>query len=43
MALSWLKRTYAKIKRWFDEQEEEMNRWREEDPDSYFAFMEEQR
>jgi len=42
MALNGLKRICAKIESWLNECEEEMNQWRKEDPDSYFAFMEEQ-
>jgi len=43
MALSWLKRICVKIKRWLDENEEVMRQWHDEDPDGYYAAMEEQR
>jgi len=42
MALNWLKWICAKINNWLDEYDEEINQWRKEDPDSYYAFMESQ-
>ena len=42
MALSIIRRIYARIKLWFDERDEEMERWHKEDPGGYYTFMEEQ-
>lgn len=42
MGLNLIRRIYARLIKWFDEQEEAMNQWRKEDPDSYYAFLEEQ-
>ena len=42
MELNWLKRIYARINQWLGEREEDMKQWRKEDPDSYYAFIEEQ-
>lgn len=42
MILRWLRRICARLNKWLDEREKEMNQWREEDPDSYYAFIEEQ-
>ena len=42
MALSILRRIYARIKQWSDEREEDMKQWRECDPDAYYMFIEEQ-
>ena len=42
MALNIIRRICARLVKWFDEREEAMNQWRKEDPDSYYAFIEEQ-
>ena len=42
MALNLIRRICARLVKWFDEQDEAMNQWRKDDPDNYYAFMEEQ-
>lgn len=42
MILRWLQQIYARINLWLDKREKDMEQWREENPDLYYAFMEEQ-
>lgn len=42
MALNLIRRICARLIKWFDKHNEEMNQWQEDDPDAYYAFMERQ-